>query len=161
MEAYEWVIAIVAAVLAAGSCAAGGLWLWGKWRCRRAESQMDRARRTFHRRREWLEARFVSIYARRGAPRGLDCLDCDFENEVTFARDRHSGELRALVAVTISFKAVEGGGMEDNPNVGNLRAATAVFCFDGAEWSTNGDPKFNLNPAQVIEHYHHELEMVE
>jgi hypothetical protein len=45
-----------------------------------------------------------------------------------------------------------------NHNGGNLRAATAVFCFDGVEWTTRGEPKFNLNPAQVIQHYQHELE---
>lgn len=160
MEAYEWIIA-VAAVLLLIAGGVGGIFAWQRWKLRSAEARMVRARGSFHLRREWLEARFVSLYSQGGAPRGLECIDCDFENNVTFARDRHSGQLRALVGVTIGFKAVEGGGMEDNPNVGNLRVATAVFHFDGAEWTSSGEPKFNLNPAQVIAHYPQELEMVD
>ena len=78
-----------------------------------------------------------------------------------FAKDRATGQLRALVAVTISFEAIEGGGMEDVEAVGNLRAATAVFFFDGTKWKTNGRALFNLNPAEAIEHYRHELETVD
>ncbi len=51
--------------------------------------------------------------------------------------------------------------MEDNPNVGNLRAATAVFRFDGNDWTTDGRAIFNLNPLQAIEHFQHELETVD
>lgn len=160
MEAYWWVgaAAVVVLLLAVVS---GAVFVWQRWKVHRAEAQMARARQSFHRRREWLEARFLTLASQSGKPRGLTWVDCDFENDITFARDRHSGQLRALVGVTISFKAVEGGDMEDNPNVGNLRAATAVFCFDGAQWTTRGEPKFNLNPAQVIQHYQHELETVD
>jgi hypothetical protein len=122
---------------------------------------LQHARKQFHLRREWLEANFLSIAAQSGKPRGLHWSDCEFDNAVSFARDRHSGRLRALVGVTISFEAVEGGGMEDNPNVGNLRAATAVFYLDGEAWSTTGRAIFNLNPEQAIEHYGQELEHVE
>ena len=160
MEVYEWVIAVAGAVVSSAGVF-GGVYGWRRWKVRRAERQMVRARETFHLRREWLEARFVSLYSQGGTPRGLECVDCDFENEVTFARDRTSGQLRALVGVTISFKAIVGGGMEDNPNVGNLRVATAVFRFDGVEWTSTGEPKFNLNPAQVIAHYPQELETVD
>lgn len=160
MEAYEWVVAAAAALLVVAA-GIGAVVAWRRWKSRRSESNMSRARDSFHLRREWLEARFVSLYSHGGAPRGLACVDCEFEDDVTFARDRHSGHLRALVGVTIGFKAIEGGGMEDNPNVGNLRVATAVFRFDGAEWSSTGEPKFNLNPAQVIAHYPQELETVD
>lgn len=160
MEAYEWVVG-VAAVLLFVAGGVGGVVAWKRWKVRRAETRLVRARELFHLRREWLEARFVSLYSQGGAPRGLECADCEFENTVIFARERPTGQLRALVGVTIGFKAVEGGGMEDNPNVGNLRVATAVFRFDGAEWSSSGEPKFNLNPAQVIAHYPQELETVD
>ena len=66
-----------------------------------------------------------------------------------------------LVGVTISFEAVVGGGMEDNPNVSNLRAATAIFYLDGESWSTTGRAIFNLNPEQAIERFGQELEHVE
>jgi hypothetical protein len=119
------------------------------------------ARKTFHLRREWLEAHFFKLASRSGKPRGLEWVECDFEDAVQFARDRHTGHLRALVAVTIRFVAVEGGAMEDNPNVGNLRAATAVFLLDGKEWSTSGRAIFNLNPSETIVHLHEDLELAE
>lgn len=122
---------------------------------------LEQARRLFHLRREWLEARFFTLASHSGRPRGLEWVDCDFDDPVSFARDRHTGRLRALSGVTIRFRAVEGGGMEDNPNVANLRAACAVFHLDGEEWSTDGRTLFNLNPAQAIQHFQQELELVE
>src|SRR3982074_3156035 len=108
------------------------------------ETKLDEARRAFHQRREWLEARFMTLASRSGKPRGLAWVDCDFEDAVSFARDRASGQLRALVGVTIRFRAIEGGGMEDNPNVANLRAATSVFHLNGEIWETDGRTLFNL-----------------
>lgn len=125
------------------------------------ERRMQQARSDFFLRREWLEAEFQKLAGRRGIPRGLEWVDCDFDNEVQFARDRTSGQLRALVAVTIRFEAIEGGGMEDIEAVGNLRAATAIFFFDGKKWTTSGRALFNLNPAEAIKHYRHELETVD
>jgi hypothetical protein len=154
-EPWQWITAGLVVLTVAGVSA----WLYFRKRPRR--STVERARKVFHLRREWLEARFFSLVAHSGKPRGLEWVDCDFEDGVSFARDRHTGQLRALVGVTVKFKAVEGGGMEDNPNVGNLRAASAVFYFDDPEWSTDGRVLFNLNPAQAIEHYRQELEVVE
>lgn len=125
------------------------------------DRSMTTARKNFFLRREWLEADFVSLAGQRGIPRGLRWVDCDFDNDVQFARDRSTGQLRALVATTIRFEAIEGGGMEDVEAVGNLRAATAVFFLEGKKWSTNGRALFNLNPVEAIQHYRHELEMVD
>jgi hypothetical protein len=108
-----------------------------------------------------LEAHFLSLASSSGRPRGLAWADCDFDDGVAFARDRVSGELRALVGVTISFAAIEGGGMEDVEAVDDLRAATAVFRFDGNHWTTDGRAVFNLNPAETIRWYRNELEIVE
>ena len=90
------------------------------------QAQLVSARRQFSFRREWLEAHFLTLAARSGRPRGLAWEDCEFDNGVSFARDRVSGELRALIGVTISFSAIEGGGMEDVEAVGDLRAAEGV-----------------------------------
>jgi hypothetical protein len=128
---------------------------------RKPEINLEHARKQFHLRREWLEANFLTLAAQSGSPRGLQWVDCDFDDEVSFARDRNTGRLRALVGVTISFEAIVGGGMEDNPNVSNLRAATAVFHLDGESWSTTGRALFNLNPEQAIERFGKELEHVE
>ncbi len=130
-------------------------------RRRQSEALAQRARQTFAHRREWLEARFVTLASQSGKPRGLAWVGCDFQNEVRFARDRETGLLRAFVGVTISFEAIEGGGMEDVEAVGNLRAATAVFQFDGQDWRTDGRALFNLSPEQAIQRYQHEVETVE
>jgi hypothetical protein len=154
-EPWQWITAamVLLAVVGVGTA------MYLRKRPRR--STLQRARKLFHLRREWLEARFFTLAAKSGKPRGLEWVDCEFEDPVSFARDRHTGQLRALVGVTIKFRAVEGGGMEDNPNVANLRAASAVFYFDDDEWSSDGRVVFNLNPAQAILHFRQELEMVE
>jgi hypothetical protein len=128
---------------------------------RKQPMSLDKAKRLFHLRREWLEANFFTIASKSGKPRGLSWTDVVFAHEVAFARDRKTGRLRALVAVTIHFAAVEGGGMEDNPNVSNPRAATAVFLLDGDAWATDGKAVMNLDPAGTILHYKEELEPAE
>ena len=125
------------------------------------DRSMDKARRLFVLRREWLEAEFLKYAGLRGIPRGLRWVECEFDSEVQFARDRTSRQLRALVAATIRFEAIEGGGMEDVEAVGNLRAATAIFFYDSGKWTTSGRALFNLNPTEAIQHYHHELELVD
>jgi hypothetical protein len=122
---------------------------------------LEQAKRLFHLRREWLEARFFTMASSSGKPRGLAWVDADFEDDVSFARDRGSGQLRAFVGVTIRFAAVDGGGMEGNENVGRLRAATAVFLLKGDQWQTQGRAIFNLSPVQAIAHFREELEVVE
>ena len=120
-----------------------------------------RAREDFRRQRERLEARFVRLAGASGMPRGLEWVQVDFEDAVEFARDRHSRQLRALVAITIRFEAIEGGGMEDVEAVGNLRAATAIFHFDDECWDTLGRAIFNLDPLGTIRHFDQEMEVVE
>lgn len=149
--------------LAAMALVSGALALAAE-RTRRQRSTRDRelaaARAEFQLRREWLEAEFFRIASQSGMPRGLSWVDCDFDSPVAFARDRVSGELCALVGLTISFEATEGGGMEHVEAVSNLRAATALFRKQGAQWLTDGRARFNLRPEQVIERYSGELEQV-
>lgn len=137
--------------------------LWSLWYVlcvRGRKNRLERARHLFHQRREWLEADFLTRASHSGRPRGLDWVDCEFENEVAFARDRTNHQLRALVGVTISFAATPGGGMEDVEAVSNLRSATGVFRFDGKKWATDGRAIFNLSPDETIRHFGHELEPV-
>ncbi len=135
---------------------------WAAWKIVQYQQvrRMESACQQFQLRREWLEADFLSGARRSGKPRGLEWTDIEFEKEIAFARDRHSGQLQALVAATISFAAVPGGGMEDVEAVGNLRSATAVFSFVNNKWHTDGRAVFNLNPTQTIQHFKHELEQV-
>jgi hypothetical protein len=136
-----------------------GALVWATLRHPR-RTTIERARKLFHLQRERLEFRFVQLASQGYRPRGLELTDCDFDDEVSFARDRHNGRLRAYVAVTIHFRAIEGGGMEDNPNVDNPKAGSAEFRLDGSDWGTDGRVVFNLNPVEAIQHYR-ELEMVE
>jgi hypothetical protein len=133
---------------------------WAALRCPRRIT-VERARRLFHLQRERMEFRFIGLATQAFRPRGLELVDCDFEDDVLFARDKHNGRLRAYVAVTIHFQAVEGGPLEDNPNVDNLKAGSAEFRLAGSEWNTDGRVVFNLNPVEAIQHYRQELEMVE
>ncbi|MHB8971446.1 MAG: hypothetical protein ACYC3X_09050 [Pirellulaceae bacterium] len=150
----------------AGTCLAAGLgiaaWCYTLWRRRCADhAKLCLAKELFHRRREWLEADFLSLASAGGKPRRLVWSGCDFANEVAFARDRSSGQLRALVAVTISFTSIESGGQDDVRSETTHRAATSVFRFDGRRWTTDGRAVFNLNPHETIRRYRHELELAE
>ncbi len=128
---------------------------------RRRQSKLAQAREQFRRRREWLEAVFVSKASELRKPRDMVWADCEFDDAVAYARDRDSGNLRALVGMTISFEAEEGGSMVDVEAVCSLRTATALFTYDGQNWSTEGQAIFNLNPQQTIRRYQHELEVIE
>jgi hypothetical protein len=123
-------------------------------------NQLNRLRQDFHRQRERVEARFFHLASQSGKPRGLAWSGCDFDDDVIYARDRRSGQISAFVAVTISFEAIEGGGMEEVEAVSNLRAATAVFRVDKGQWSTEGRAIFNLNPAEAVRFFHDDLELV-
>jgi hypothetical protein len=148
-------LAIFALALAVGIGIA-----WRPVRAHLRAKELARLRRNFHRQREYLEARFLTIAADSGKPRGLEWVRCDFEDDVIYARNRQSGELTAFVGVTIGFEAVEGGGMEDVAAVGNLRAATAVFRVERGNWATDGRALFNLNPAEAVAYYQENLELV-
>jgi hypothetical protein len=124
------------------------------------EIRTERARELFHLQRERLEAKFMDIAGKSGKPRGLRWLDADWEDSVRFVRDRQSGDLAALVGITVSFEAIPGGGMEDNPNVSNLRDATAVFNYASGRWITEGRALFNLSPDSAIDRYHDQYEPV-
>lgn len=151
-----WVVAAIVVIAVAVLAAL----LWKPVGIARREAVLNRARREFHQTRERLEAQFIKLAAATGRPRGLRWADCDFDDAVSYARDRRSGELCAFVACTISFEAIEGGPMEDVEAVGNLRAATAVFNYGERGWITRGRVMFNLNPAEAIAFYQGVVEAV-
>jgi hypothetical protein len=115
----------------------------------------------FLQQREHLEAAFFAAAAASGKPRGLRWKDCEWESDVAFARERQTGRLAALLAVTVSFEAIEGGEMEGVEAVGNLRCASAVFFFDAGRWRTAGKAIFNLSPAEAIEHFKGQYERLQ
>jgi hypothetical protein len=131
---------------------------WRLFRLFGAQVTAERAREMFKLQRERLEAQFLTAAATSGKPRGLRWVDCAWEDTVAFARERKTGHIAALVAVTIQFEAVVGSEMEDNPNVGNLRNASAVFFFQAGQWSTVGRAVFNMNPDEALRHFEHQYE---
>jgi hypothetical protein len=119
------------------------------------------ARRDFHRQRERLEARFLQLGIANARPEAPAWMDCEFDDDVAYARNRSTGELSALVAVTISLGQFDDTPEEDRREPPDqLRMATAVFRFDRGHWTTDGRAIFNLSPAETIHFYQRELEMV-
>ena len=117
-----------------------------------------RARDSFPAVRPRVEQEFFEAASTSGMPRGLRWKECRFHEGQVFAVDKVSGALYALVGVTISFEAIEGGPMEDVEAVGNLRAATGVFEFRNRVWTTHGRTVFNLLPEETLQHYQRTLE---
>lgn len=126
----------------------------------RQAERLARAQRDFHRQREQLEAKFIDRAAASGKPRGLRWTDVNFDDDVVYARDRRNRCLKALVAIEVSFEAVEGGGMEEVEAVSNVRAATAEFLYDGTRWCTEGRVYFNLAPTAAVKYLSADLELV-
>ena len=130
---------------------------WG----RKPRLSVPEIQKRFVQQREHLEAAFFAAACASGKPRGLRWKDCEWESEVAFARERQTGRLAALVAVTIAFEAIEGGEMEGVAAVGNLRNASAVFFFDAGRWRTTGRAIFNLSPVEAIEHFKGQYERLQ
>jgi hypothetical protein len=151
MMAYlVWGLLLVVAVVA---------WIvFGKARRSLLARRVARAHRQFERRRDACQAAFLEAAAASGKPRGLAWKNCVLADGLLLARDRANGELVGLVGATISFEAIAGGGMEEVEAVGNLRAATAVFTFDGSDWRTQGRAVYNLEPREVLERYRDSLD---
>lgn len=127
-----------------------------RWRIR----EVERALRLFRYQREQLEAKFFDLARASGKPRGLRWLECDWQDDVTFARDLNSGLLTAFVGVNIRFEAVEGGDMEDVEAVSTVRDAAAVFHYRNGIWGTGGRPLMNMNPEDALTRLHGQFEPV-
>uniref|UniRef100_A0A7C4LMT1 Uncharacterized protein n=1 Tax=Schlesneria paludicola TaxID=360056 RepID=A0A7C4LMT1_9PLAN len=139
-------VAAVAALVTVLLAAAVGGGLYRQWQ----RYEACRAVKLFRLRREQLEARFFDLASAQGKPRGLKWLDCDWQRDVLFARDKKSGLLTAFVAVNIRFEAVEGGGMEEVAAVGTVREAVALFHYRRGVWGTGGRALFNMNPSEAL-----------
>jgi hypothetical protein len=149
-------ITVCVAALAAGAA----LLAMRPLRAARHAEKLARAQRDFHRQRELLEAKFIERASATGKPRGLRWSDVDFDDDVLYARDRRTRRLKALVAIEVSFEAIEGGGMEEVEAVSRVRAATAEFLHDGDRWTTHGRVYFNLAPSAAVKYLASDLELV-
>jgi hypothetical protein len=147
-----WIVALVGVALVAAA-----VLLWLRVGSTQRGARRDQAIAAFPERVEQLESEFLAAAAATGKPRGLRWMACRLDGSATFAEDRVNQELYALVAATVSFAAIEGGGMEEVEAVSNLRAATAVFVHRKGRWTTDGRVVFNLDPAGALVHYRDSL----
>jgi hypothetical protein len=134
--------------------------LFGAVRRARFARRVERARREYFDRQQECQVMFLQAAAATGKPRGLTWNQCELGPELILARDRANGELVGLAPATINFEAIAGGGMEEVEAVGNLRAATAVFTYNGSSWTTQGRVVFNLEPREVLDRYRENLDPV-
>lgn len=120
------------------------------------QKQFHQARQDFHWQRERLEARFLRLAAARvSAPRVL-WQHCEFADDVTYARDRRSHRLCALVALRMAIEAPEAivyGDDDDAVPMTEACTATAVFYFDKGHWQTHGRTVFNLAPVETLSRF--------
>jgi type II secretory pathway pseudopilin PulG len=145
-------------VVIAIACVVAALVAWRPLRRFSRQVQLERAREGFRLQRERLEAKFLQAAQATGKPRGLRWQHCHFDSDVTFVRDKQTGEIAALVGVTVHFEAIQGSDMEDNPNVSHPRSASAVFFFHKGHWNTVGKTVFNMSPIEALEHFKNQYE---
>ncbi len=155
MASLGWIL-LVGGLTAA---AIAGL-VWRPLRARLLECQFSRARRDFHRQRERLEAKFVALAATRGEIEPDAWEHCQFDDDVAYVRNRSTGELSAFGAVSLGIDMYDVRTHGSHELLGNLRAGTAVFRFDGRRWDTDGRAILNLSPVEAIRFYRDDLEVV-
>ena len=134
--------------------------LWRPCQAAAQEARLAQARKEFHKQREWLEVKFISLagsQAKLDAPRWSNC---EFDDAVSYVRHRTTGELSAFVEVTMALEGIGHLTTSASDMMSNLQAGTAVFRFDKTRWVTDGRVILNLSPNEAIRFYQDDLEMV-
>jgi len=115
----------------------------------------------FHEQREHLEALFLEQANRRGKPRGVRWIRCDWGDEVRFAREKNGRLLTAFVPLNVGFEPIEGGDMEDVEAVRLIRSTTGLFHYDRGGWGTGGRALFNMSPDEALQRLSDQYEPIE
>ncbi len=136
------------------------LLLWRPCQAAAREARFTQARKEFHRQREWLEVKFISLAPSHGKVDAPRWSNCEFDDAVSYVRHRATGELSAFVAVTVALESIGHLTTSATDLMSNLQAGTAVFRFDKAHWVTDGRVILNLSPDEAIRFYQSDLEMV-
>jgi hypothetical protein len=134
--------------------------LWRPLRAVSRDVQFAKAKKFFHTQRERLEAKFIHLASKRNKSESPRLSDCTFSDDVSYVRDRSSGELSAFVAVSLSMEDAKPGDYNNGDAVGNLQLGTAVFRFDCDHWETDGRAILNLSPSEAIRFFQKDLEKV-
>ncbi len=136
------------------------LLLWRPFKAAARDARFAQARKDFHKQREWLEVKFISLAPSQGKPDSPRWSGCDFDDAVSYVRHRTTGELSAFVAVTVAFEGIGQTTSSTTDLMSNLQAGTAVFRFDKVRWVTDGRVILNLSPNEAIRFYQSDLEIV-
>ncbi len=103
------------------------------------EHGLDRGLADFRLRREWLEARFEADQSRLGPAEAARWAGARWRDDVTWARERWSRRLVALVGVDF----------QDDPAVGPPQL-TAVFEYRRRVWRTCGTRPAAAQPDEAV-----------
>src|SRR5437879_5360941 len=103
--------------------------LWRPCKLAAREARLSQARKEFHRQREWLEVKFISLAGSQSKPDAPRWSNCEFDDAVSYVRLRTNGELRALVAVTVVLEGISHSSASTTDLMNNLQAGTAIFRF--------------------------------
>ncbi len=136
------------------------LLLWRPCQAAARDARFAQARKDFHKQREWLEVKFISLAPTQGKPDAPRWSSCEFDDAVSYVRHRTTGELSAFVAVTVALEGIGQTTSSTTDLMNNLQAGTAVFRFDKVRWVTDGRVILNLSPNEAIRFYQSDLEIV-
>jgi hypothetical protein len=134
--------------------------LWRPFQAAAREARLTQARKEFHKQREWLEVKFISLAGTQGGPDSPRWSNCEFDDAVSYVRHRTTGELSAFVAVTVALEGIGHASNTATDLMSNLQAGTAVFRFEKVRWVTDGRVIHDLSPNEAIRAYQSDLEMV-
>jgi hypothetical protein len=138
--------------------------LWRPCQAAAQEARLAQARKEFHKQREWLEVKFISLAGSQAGPHGKGDAprwsSCEFDDAVSYVRHRTTGELSAFVEVTVALEGIGHATTSATDLMSNLQAGTAVFRFEKNRWVTDGRVILNLSPSEAIRFYQDDLEMV-
>lgn len=122
------------------------------WR-RRTQLRLRTLLNRFAWQREQLEARFFDVAGRTGEPAGWRWETIDFAHAVSFARDRSTGRLSALVEVEIGLVPSHSPALAFGEEPLRRQHATAVFQVARGRWITKGRLLDNMSPREALHRF--------
>ena len=122
------------------------------WR-RRLQLRLRTLLTRFGWQREQLEARFFDVASRENEPAGWRWETIDFAQSVSFARDRSSGRLSALVEIEIGLVPRHAPQLPIGDTPPRRQHATAVFQVVRGRWVTKGRLLDNMSPREALHRF--------
>jgi hypothetical protein len=120
---------------------------------RRSQLRLRTLLNRFAWQREQLEARFFDVAGRSGEPPGWRWETIDFARAVSFARDRSTGRLSALVEVEIGLVPSGTPTLAIGEEPQRRQHATAVFQVVRGRWTTKGRFLDNMSPREALHRF--------